>query len=54
MEGMKNWLLHKAAYDRTLNKTLNAKLDQISLHCGVDPSTVLLMPDFPEELRRLW
>ena len=51
---MKNWLFQKAAYDRSVSETLNTKLDQISLHYGVDPSTVLPMPDFPEELSRPW
>ena len=51
---MKNWLLWKAVYDHGVSETLNAKLDQISLRCVVDPSTVPHMPDFPKELSRPW
>ena len=51
---MKYLLLQKVAYDRSVSETLNAKLDQISLHYGVDPTIVLPMPEFPEELSRPW
>ena len=54
MEGMKNWLLHKATYDRSVSETLNAKLNQINLRCNVDPSTIPPMPEFLEELSQSW
>ena len=54
MRRMKNWLLQKVTYDRSVIETLNAKLDQISLRYSVEPSTVPPMPEFPEELSRPW
>ena len=50
LQGMKYCLLQKVAYDRSVSETLNAMLDQISLRCSVDPTTIPLMPEFPEEL----
>ena len=47
-------MLQNIAYDRSVSETLNAKLDQISLRCSVDPSTVPPMPEFLEELSRPW
>ena len=51
---MKYWLLQKVAYNRSISETLNAKLDQISLRYGIDPTTVPLMREFPEELNQPW
>ena len=53
LQGIKYWLLQKAAYDCIVNEVLGVRLDQISLHYSVDPSTFPLMPPFPEELSRL-
>ena len=52
--GIKNRLLQKAAYDQRVSETLNAKLDQISLCCSVDPTTTPPMPEFPKELSWPW
>ena len=54
MRGMQCWLLQKAAYDRNVSEVVNAKLDQISLQCDVDPTTVPPMPAFLEELSKPW
>ena len=42
----------ESSYDRSVGETLNTKLDQINLRCGVDLSIVQPMPEFPEELSR--
>ena len=49
---MKNWMLQKAVYDRSVSETLSVKLDQINLHVGLDPATMPLMPPFLDELNR--
>ena len=54
IQGMKNWMLQKATYDRSVNETLSAKLDQTSLYVGLDPATTPPMLPFPDELTRAW
>ena len=44
----------KAAYDRSVGKTLPAQLDANSLRVGVVPSAVPYMPPYLEQLRRPW
>ena len=51
---MKNWMLRKAAYDRSISETLSAKLYQISLRIGPDPATTPPMSPFPNELTGAW
>ena len=51
---MRNWMLTKVAYDRSVGVTLSVKLDAISLHVGLDPTTTPQMPPFPDQLSRPW
>ena len=44
----------KAAYDQSVRETLRAQLDAISLRVGMDPTTILQMPPYPDQLSRPW
>ena len=50
MQGLKYWLIHKAAHDHSVSEALCARLNQIGLRCGVDLSTFPPMSPFPDQL----
>ena len=47
-------MVTKAAYDRNVCETLHAQLDAISLRISVDPTTILQMLPYPNQLSRPW
>ena len=50
MQGLKYWLMQKAAHNHKVSEALCARLNQIGLRYGVDSSTFPSMLSFPDQL----
>ena len=50
MQGLKYWLMQKTAHDHGVSKVPCARINQISLLYGMDPSTFPQMTPFPDQL----
>ena len=44
---MRNWMVAKATYDRSMGEALCARLDALILRNGVDPTTMPEVPTYP-------
>ena len=54
IQGMRNWMATKVAYDHSASKVLRAQVQAINLRVGMDPSPIPQMPSYLEQLSRPW
>ena len=54
LHGMRNWMVAKAAYDRSMGEAMCARLDALVLNSGIDPATMPQVPIYPEHLTCPW
>ena len=51
---MRNWMMAKAAYDRSMGEAMCARLEALVLNSGVDLASMPQVPIYPENLTRPW
>ena len=51
---MRNWVAAKAAYDCSMGEAMCTRLDALIMRNGVDPTTMLEVPAYLENLTCPW